>query len=166
MSIRHPPVKSFPDGGFLATTICEFAREHKPEIKYEQMINALDSLTACWSLNKIPCDFHYEIMDYKNDGVYIKRVEAKGHRTSQEQMKQIINHRLQEEKDEITRRVKAKIDEMANTISIEGKLVTLWEKTLEGTKNEKLIQLTERVTGLLLLHRLSGMVENGIINEL
>jgi len=81
----HPPVKSWPDGGFLAESIRAFAIFHKPPLKYEGMHTAIDVLTACRSPEGDWYDFHYEIKAYKrNDGVYIQKVPGKGHRTSPE----------------------------------------------------------------------------------
>lgn len=79
---RHPPVKSWPNGEFLADSIHSFAVHHDPPLKYEGMHTALDVLTACFSPEGEPYDFHYEIKAYKADGVYIQRVPRKGHRTS------------------------------------------------------------------------------------
>jgi hypothetical protein len=171
MRNRHPAVKSFPDGRELAGTICEFARHHDPEIKYEGMHTALDVLTACWSLNKIPHDFHYEIMKYTYDGVYIKRVEGKGHRTTAEQTKEIINRRVQplnySNKDITGSVINIKTKEVQDQLkTITAKLVKLWETNLEGTKVEKFNQLSERATGLLLFDKLSKMVDTGITKEL
>ena len=81
--LRHPPVKSWPNGELLADTIHSFAMYHKPQLKYTGMHTAIDVLTACRSPEGDWYDFHYEIKTYKpNDGVYIQRVSGRGHRTS------------------------------------------------------------------------------------
>lgn len=80
---KHPPVKS-EDGKLLAPSIHSFARNHNPEIKYEGMRNAIDVLTACHSLEGLEHSFHYEIIRYQKDGVYIKKIYSRGFRTNKE----------------------------------------------------------------------------------
>jgi len=83
--LRHPPVKSWPDGELLADTIHSFAIYHEPQLKYTGMHTAIDVLTACRSPEGESYNFHYEIKAYKpNDGVYIQRVSGQGYRTSAE----------------------------------------------------------------------------------
>jgi len=88
---RHPQVKD-EYGTVLADSINAFAGMHNPPIKYEGMRNALDVLTACKSPDGSDYDFHYEIIKYRPDGVYIRRVSGPGHRTSNEEMKELIRH--------------------------------------------------------------------------
>ncbi len=90
MSIIHPPPKSSQDGSLLADSIREFALRHNPSIKYEGMKNAFDALTACRSPENVPYEFHYEIKKYTSDGVFIRRVDGKGHRTTTRQKEEIM----------------------------------------------------------------------------
>jgi hypothetical protein len=89
LRVQHPPVKSV-DGKILAPSIKSFADHHSPPIKYTGMKTAIDVLTACKSPKKdkygLPdYEFHYDIIAYKRDGVYIERKAGRGYRTSPEE---------------------------------------------------------------------------------
>ncbi len=86
---QHPPPKSV-DGKTLAHSINAFAESHVPRIKYEGMHTAIDVLTACQSLDREDYDFHYDIIAYKGDGVYIQRKPGRGYRTSAEETKTMM----------------------------------------------------------------------------
>lgn len=88
---RHPPPKSV-DGRTLTTAIFAFCKNHRPEIKFIGRRTAIDALTACKSPEKDKYgyqdyEFHYDIVAYKRDGVYIERKSGRGYRTSAEETK-------------------------------------------------------------------------------
>lgn len=88
-AVMHPRVKD-EHGAVLDESIKSFADRHDPLIKYIGMRNALDVLTACKSPNGEAYDFHYKIIKYLPDGIYIKRISGPGHRTSNEEMQRLI----------------------------------------------------------------------------
>ena len=88
---QHPPPKSV-DGKILARSINAFCKSRVPQIKYEGMCTAIDALTTCRSPVKdkygyTDYEFHYDIIAYKRDGVYIERKSGRGYRTSAEETK-------------------------------------------------------------------------------
>lgn len=82
--LRHPSVKST-DGRTLALSIRAFARGHNPPLKYEGMRNAIDVLTTCKSPTGEDYGFHYDV-DYRRDGIFVKRKPGQGYRTLQEDL--------------------------------------------------------------------------------
>jgi len=148
---NHPLPKD-EDGNELDGSIHSFANGHNPPIKYTGMHNAIDVLTACRNMDNKPHPFHYEIIKYAPDGVYIKRVSGVGHRTTKEQMFTMMEEGLRGryKKDTVKKeRVKQ------NPVEVADKLMALWIDHLEGTRGDAYEQLCERTSGLLSLAALS-----------
>ncbi len=157
MSRQHPPVYSWPDREFVADSIHSFAVHHDPPLKYEGMRNALDVLTASWSPSGNPQDFHYEIKDYRSDGVFIQRMPGRGHRTTALDMRNLIERRQGPKADTRGRRHAKGSEDMAAEEDTTEKMIDFWMAHTEGTEGERRMQLVERIRGLDLACRLREM---------